>query len=154
MKSKCKVFTAYLGEIKAKRISLAARSIQIREGMAVIDLTASANEVSRQVTEGAKRLRASNREPIRNRVGRPSLARQAAREARKDPRQPKITDVRRTGPNTQALQHTDTVGSSSQATARTRHATEPESEMEDMELVDDEQLQKEIAETQREPHDG
>ena len=47
MKSKCKVFTAYLGEIKAKRISLIARSIQIREGIVVIDLTISVNEVSR-----------------------------------------------------------------------------------------------------------
>ena len=47
MKSKCKVFTAYLGEIKVKRISLVARSMQIREGIVVIDLTASANEVSR-----------------------------------------------------------------------------------------------------------
>ena len=47
MKSKYKVFTVYLGEIKVKRISLIARSIQIREGIVVIDLTVSVNEVSR-----------------------------------------------------------------------------------------------------------
>ena len=41
------MFTVYLEEIKVKRISLIARSIQIREGIVVIDLTVSVNEVSR-----------------------------------------------------------------------------------------------------------
>lgn len=102
-KGACKVFGAYLGEIKGKRIALAVQSMKMREiadegrfrfAGSSSSFSNSSNSSgysgytsisSREIQEGQKRARAA--EGTTARPGRPTFTTKARAQARRDPKQ-------------------------------------------------------------------